>query len=89
MTGTAAAAAAARAAAPPARGLLLGTAALIGSIVYSVIGVILVIAAFVIIDKITPYDLWKELIENRNQPLATVVAAFVLAIAIIVAAAIH
>jgi uncharacterized membrane protein YjfL (UPF0719 family) len=63
--------------------------ALIGSIVYSVIGLLLVIIGFVVIDKITPYDLWKELIENRNQPLATVVAAFVLAIAIIVAAAIH
>jgi putative membrane protein len=67
----------------------LKPAALVGSLVYSVIGVILVIVAFVVIDKITPYDLWKELIENRNQPLATVVAAFVLAIAIIVAAAIN
>ena len=67
----------------------LKPAALIGSVVYSVIGVILVVVAFVIVDKITPYDLWKELIENRNQPLATVVAAFCLAIAIIVAAAIH
>ena len=63
--------------------------ALIGSVVYSVIGIVLVAMFFVIIDKITPYDLWKELIENRNQPLATVVAAFCLAIAIIVAAAIH
>ena len=63
--------------------------ALVGSIVYSIIGIVLMTAFFVIIDKITPYDLWKELIENRNQPLATVVAAFVLAIAIIVAAAIH
>lgn len=63
--------------------------ALVGSIVYSIIGSILVMLFFVIIDKITPYDLWKELIENRNQPLATVVAAFTLAIAIIVAAAIH
>ena len=53
------------------------------------IGVFLVGLAFVIVDKITPYDLWKELIESRNQALATVVAAFVLAIAIIVAAAIH
>ena len=44
---------------------------------------------FVTIDRITPYDLWKELIENRNQPLATVVAAITIAIAIIVAAAIH
>ena len=67
----------------------LKPAALIGSVVYSVIGVVLVVVAFVIIDKITPYDLWKELIENRNQPLATVVAAFCIAIAIIVAASIH
>lgn len=67
----------------------LKPAALVGSIVYSVIGIFLVAIFFVIVDKITPYDLWKELIENRNQPLATVVAAFCLAIAIIVAAAIH
>ena len=67
----------------------LKPAALIGSVVYSVIGIVLVALFFVIVDRITPYDLWKELIENRNQPLATVVAAFCLAIAIIVAAAIH
>lgn len=67
----------------------LKPAALIGSVIYSVIGIILVMIAFIVVDKITPYDLWKELIENRNQSLATVVAAFVLAIAIIVAAAIH
>lgn len=66
----------------------LKPAALIGSIVYSVIGIFLVGLAFFIVDKITPYDLWKELIESRNQALATVVAAFVIAIAIIVAAAI-
>jgi uncharacterized membrane protein YjfL (UPF0719 family) len=67
----------------------LKPAAFIGSIVYSVIGIFLVIIGFVVVDKITPYDLWKELIENRNQPLATVVAAFTIAIAIIVAASIH
>lgn len=67
----------------------LKPAALIGSIVYSVIGILLVGLAFIVVDKITPYDLWKELVESRNQALATVVAAFVLAIAIIVAAAIH
>lgn len=67
----------------------LKPAALIGSLVYSVIGVVIMFAAFIIIDKITPYDLWKELCENRNQPVATVAAAIFIAIAIIVAAAIH
>lgn len=67
----------------------LKPAALVGSLVYSVFGIVMVVVAFVVIDKITPYNLWKELIEERNQPLATVVAAFCIAIAIIVGAAIH
>ena len=67
----------------------LKPAVVFGSVLYALIGVVIFWVCFVIVDKITPYDLWKELIENRNQPLATVVAAFVLAIAIIVAAAIH
>jgi putative membrane protein len=67
----------------------LKPAALIGSLVYSVLGVVFVVLAFVLIDKLTPYDLWKELIEERNQSLATVVAAMCIAIAIIVASAMH
>ena len=67
----------------------LKPAALIGSIIYSVLGIVLMIIGFIVVDKITPYDLWKELIESRNQALATVVAAFTIAIAIIIAAAIH
>jgi uncharacterized membrane protein YjfL (UPF0719 family) len=67
----------------------LKPAALIGSFVYSLLGVVFVVLAFIIIDKLTPYDLWKELIEERNQPLATVVAALTIAIAIIVASAMH
>jgi uncharacterized membrane protein YjfL (UPF0719 family) len=67
----------------------LKPAALIGSLLYSFLGVLFMVVAFIIIDRLTPYDLWKELIENKNQPLATVVAAMTIAIAIIVAAAIH
>jgi len=67
----------------------LKPAALVGSLVYSLLGVVFVVVAFLVIDRITPYDLWKELIENRNQSLAIVVAAMCLSIAIIVAAAIH
>lgn len=67
----------------------LKMSALIGSLVYSLIGVMILCLTFWIIDKLTPYDLWKELIEHRNQPLATAVAGMFVAIAIIVAAAIH
>ncbi|MNV29334.1 hypothetical protein D3C71_1205560 [compost metagenome] len=44
---------------------------------------------FVIVDKITPYDLWREIVEKQNKALAMVVAAMCLGISIIVAAAIH
>jgi len=47
------------------------------------------VVTFVVIDRLTPGNLWKELIEERNQAIATVVAAMILAIAIIVASAMH
>ncbi len=62
---------------------------LTNSLLYSILGVIVFWVSFIIVDKITPYDLWKQLVEERNQALATVVAAMCLGIAIIVAAAIH
>jgi len=62
---------------------------LFNSLVYSILGVVVFWVSFVIVDKFTPYDLWKEIVENKNQSLAIVVAAMCLGIAIIVAAAIH
>ena len=41
------------------------------------------------IDAITPYHLWKELVEEKNVALAIVVGAIAISIAIIVSAAIH
>lgn len=62
---------------------------LIGSLVYSLLGVAIFWASFVIVDKITPYDLWGEIVEKKNVALAIVVGAMCLGIAVIVAAAIH
>ncbi len=67
----------------------LKLSALVGTLVYSVLGVLILCITFWIIDKLTPYDLWKELVEQRNQALATAVAGMFVAIAIIVAAAVH
>ena len=64
-------------------------AVVLGSIMYALIGVIIFGLCFVIIDKITPYHLWNEIIEKQNRALALVVAAVSLGICIIVAAAIH
>lgn len=68
---------------------LINPQVIVNSLIFSLLGVIVFGIAFVIIDKITPYDLWKEIVERQNQALATIVAAMCLGIAIIVAAAIH
>ena len=68
-------------------GLKLGV--VVGSIVFALIGVVIFWLCFVIIDKLTPYDLWNEIIEKQNRALGMVVAAMCLGISIIVAAAIH
>ncbi|WP_428421537.1 DUF350 domain-containing protein [Methylibium sp.] len=60
-----------------------------GSILFALIGVLVFWICFVIIDKLTPYDLWAEIVEKQNLALAIVVAAMCLAIGLIVAAAIH
>ena len=62
---------------------------LLNSLIYALLGVAVFWGAFIVIDKITPYNLWKELVEGRNTALGMVAAAMCLGIAIIVAAAIH
>ena len=63
--------------------------AILASLLFALIGVAVFWLCFVIIDKITPYDLWSEIVEKQNVALALVVAAMSLGICIIVAAAIH
>ncbi|MBV5290792.1 MULTISPECIES: DUF350 domain-containing protein [Curvibacter] len=63
--------------------------AVLGSIVFALVGVLVFWLSFVVIDKLTPYDLWRELVEKQNVALGLVVAAMSLGICLIVAAAIH
>ena len=67
----------------------LKPAVVLGSILYAAIGVGIFWLSFVIIDWITPYKLWEEIVEKRNVALAIVVAATSISIGLVVAAAIH
>ena len=44
--------------------------AVVNSIVFSIIGVVVFWVSFVLIDTLTPSNLWKELSEDRNTALA-------------------
>jgi putative membrane protein len=62
---------------------------IVSSLVYSVLGIGILFAAFWVIEMVTPENLWKEILEKQNVALAILFAAFMLAIAIIIASAIH
>jgi putative membrane protein len=61
---------------------------LINAIVYSILGIIIFVLAFIVVDKMTPYDLWREICENRNTALAIMVGAMSIGVCIIIAAAV-
>ena len=63
--------------------------AFFNAIIYAVLGVVILVISFVLWDKITPYDLWKEIVEKNNVALAIFSGLMALGIAIIVASAVH
>ncbi|MDX1960862.1 MAG: DUF350 domain-containing protein [Leptospiraceae bacterium] len=56
-------------------------------VVYSGLGLVMLSISFIVFDKITPGDLWKEIVEEHNMPLAVTTGAMTIAMAIIIAAA--
>ena len=62
---------------------------LLNAIVFAVLGIAIFSIAFVIIDKMTPYHLWKEIVEDKNIALAVLVGAMSIGMCIIIAAAVH
>ena len=62
---------------------------IIAAIVFAFIGIVTFVVAFVVIDKMTPFTLWKEIIDEHNTALAVLIGFIALGISIIIAAAIH
>lgn len=62
---------------------------ILSAVTFAVIGIVIFVAFFLIIDWITPYDLWKEINEEKNVALAILVGAVALGLCLIIASAIH
>jgi putative membrane protein len=62
---------------------------LLNALVYAVLGIVIFAVSFAIIDKMTPYALWKEIVEEKNTALAILVGLVALGICIIIASAVH
>ena len=61
---------------------------MIGTILYSVIGVIIFVSAYALIAKISPFSVKKEISEDHNVALGIIIGAIMIGLSIIIAAAI-
>jgi putative membrane protein len=59
------------------------------ALVFALIGIVVFVVSFVVIDRMTPYDLWKEIVQEKNMALALLIGAMSIGICIIIAAAVH
>lgn len=68
---------------------LTTTAAMLNTLIYAGIGLVVFVIGFVIMDILTPGKLWEEINAKQNQAVAIFAGLMGLGLAIIVAAAIH
>lgn len=62
---------------------------LVSALAFSALGLVLFAVAFLIIVKVSPFSLRKEIEEDQNTALAIIIASVIIGIALIVSAAIH
>ena len=63
--------------------------ALLNAVIYAALGILIFLGAFALIDKMTPYHLWNEIVQKQNTALAIMVGAMSVGVCIIIAAAVH
>ncbi|MBX3126942.1 MAG: DUF350 domain-containing protein [Polyangiaceae bacterium] len=62
--------------------------AVIASVVYSLIGIVMFAVSFFVIKMVTPFSLRKEIEEDQNTALAILIGSVILGLSIIIASAI-
>lgn len=62
---------------------------ILNALIYAVLGIFIFVVVFAIIDKLTPYHLWKEIVEDHNMALAILIGAMSIGLCIIIAMAIR
>lgn len=62
---------------------------LVTTLLFVLLGLVIFALAFVVIQKVTPFSVRKEIEEDHNVALAIVIASVIFGSALIIAAAIH
>jgi len=62
---------------------------ILGSVLYSAIGVVIFLVAYKIMERFLPFNVDKELAEDQNTAVGIVVGSVMIGLAVIIASAIH
>jgi putative membrane protein len=62
---------------------------LLNALIFVVLGVVAYFAALAVACKLAPFDVWKQVVEERNTATAIVAGAVALGLCWIIAAAMH
>lgn len=73
---------------PRVKAPLLDLEHVLAVLIYSVMGIVIMVLAFVIIDWIHPRDIWGEIADKQNVAMAIMFGCMMVGIAIIVAASV-
>lgn len=68
---------------------MLTLSVFLATMLYAFLGIIIFIFSFVLVDKLTPGELWREIIERKNLAVALLAGAVAIGISNIIAAAVH
>jgi uncharacterized membrane protein YjfL (UPF0719 family) len=63
--------------------------AIVSSVVFSIIGMLFFGIAFLIINKVAPFSIRKEIEDDQNTALGIVIGSVIIGVAMIVSAALH
>ncbi len=62
---------------------------IVATLVYSIIGIIIFLAAFGLMNKLTPFSIRKEIEEDQNIALGVIIGSVLIGLAMIIAAAVQ
>ncbi len=62
---------------------------ILNSVIFSVLGIVILLLAYLLIEKITPENTWKKITQENNMSVAIVFGALIIGISMIISAAIH
>ncbi len=68
---------------------ILNAQYILGSILYSAIGVVIFLVAYKLMERFLPFNVDKELAEDHNTAVGIVVGSVMIGLAVIIASAIH